>query len=44
MIDFLNEGAILLLYVVVILGHLLYRVRDYKIERLEKAVNKRDYE
>ena len=40
MIDFLNEGAILLLYVVVIIGHFLDRVRDDKIERLEKRINK----
>lgn len=42
MIDFVNQGAILLLYVVVIIGHFLDRVRDDKIERLEKAVNKKD--
>ena len=42
MIDFLNQCAILLLYVVVIIGHFLDRVRDYKIERLEKAVYKDD--
>ena len=40
MTDFLNEGAILLLYVVVIIGHFLDRVRDDKIERLEKRINK----
>lgn len=39
MTDFLNEGAILLLYVVVIIGHFLDRVRDDKIERLEKRIN-----
>ena len=44
MIDFLNQCAILLLYVAVIIGHFLDRVRDDKIERLEKAVNKKDDE
>ena len=38
MIDFLNEIAILLLYVVVGIGILLDRIRDARIKRLEERL------
>ena len=38
MIDFLNEIAILLLYVVVGIGVILDRIRDAKIKRLAERV------